>query len=257
MRWLIRSRLVQALLILMVLLFGPVLIAGGLYYFSDEQPPWWDAKFQSSGQAPLAQEHEAAVVQIYAARAYRWRGVFAVHTWIAYKKHGSDAYERYDVIGWNVVPLTRNRGAGDADWFGRAPELIYDERGEKAALLIPKLEQAIANYPYGGRGGYTTWPGPNSNTFVAHVLRQIPEIDAAMPPHAVGKDFGTSWLSVLETPSNTGWQVSFKGYAGFAVGLVEGVELHFLGETLGVDFLRPALKFPGLGRLGMNRVKKH
>ena len=99
MRWLIKSRLAQALLILLVLLFGPVLIAGGLYYFSDEQPPWWDAKFQSSGQAPLAQEHEAAVVQIYAARAYRWRGIFAVHTWITYKRRGSDAYERFDVIG--------------------------------------------------------------------------------------------------------------------------------------------------------------
>lgn len=257
MRWLIRNRLFKALVILLVLLFGPILIAGGLYYFTPPQPLWWEAKFRPTGQAPSAASHEDAVVQIYAARAYRWRGIFAVHTWIAYKRRGGDRYQRYDVIGWNVVPLTKNRGAPDADWFGRAPSVIFDERGEAAEKLIPKIEQAVADYPYGGRGGYTTWPGPNSNTFVANVVRQIPEIDIAMPPHAVGKDYAGRWLDVFQTPSNTGWQVSFKGYAGFAIGLVEGVELHVLGETLGIDLLRPALKFPGLGRLGMSRVRKH
>jgi len=152
-----------------------------------------------------------------------------------------------------LIPLTKNRGAADADWFGRAPTLIYDVRGARAADIIPKIENAIADYPYGGKGGYTTWPGPNSNTFVAYVLRAIPEIDAALPPHAVGKDYARGWFSLLPTPSNTGWQLSVKGYVGAAIGWVEGIELHFLGETLGVDFLRPALKFPGLGRIGMKR----
>lgn len=257
MRLLNRRRLSLAFFVLLLLLFGPIFVSAGFYYFSKPQPPWWEAKFQSAGLAPSPSAHEEAVVQIYAARAYRWRGIFAVHTWIAYKRRDAQTYQRYDVIGWNVVPLTKNRGAPDADWFGRAPSLIYDERGEKAERLIPKIERAIADYPYGGRNGYTTWPGPNSNTFVAYVVRQVPELNVAFPPHAVGKDFTEQWFSILETPSNTGWQVSIKGYAGFAIGLVEGVELHVLGETLGVDLLRPALKFPGLGRLGMRRVTQH
>ena len=117
--------------------------------------------------------------------------------------------------------------------------------------MIPKIETAIAAYPHAERGGYTVWPGPNSNSFVAAIARAVPELDLTLPPHAVGKDFAPGWVSLMQTPSNTGWQVSFAGYAGFAFGRVEGLELHVLGQTLGVDILRPALKFPTLGRVGM------
>jgi hypothetical protein len=35
------------------------------------------------------------------------------------------------------------------------------------------------------------------------------------------------------------------------VGWVEGIELNFFGGVLGLDLRRPALKFPGIGRLGV------
>ena len=35
------------------------------------------------------------------------------------------------------------------------------------------------------------------------------------------------------------------------VGWIEGFEINFLGAVLGFDIRRPALKFPGIGRLGM------
>ena len=38
---------------------------------------------------------------------------------------------------------------------------------------------------------------------------------------------------------------------GVTVGWVEGVELNLFGGVLGFDLRRPALKFPGLGRIGM------
>ena len=37
---------------------------------------------------------------------------------------------------------------------------------------------------------------------------------------------------------------------GVLVGLEEGLEVNVLGLTFGVDFNRPALKLPGLGRVG-------
>ena len=58
----------------------------------------------------------------------------------------------------------------------------------------------------------------------------------------------------MPTPSNTGWQFSLAGYAGIGIGRIEGLELHILGQTLGVDVLRPAVKLPGLGRVGFGRT---
>jgi len=41
------------------------------------------------------------------------------------------------------------------------------------------------------------------------------------------------------------------GYLGLTIGWVEGLEINFLGAVVGLDIRRPALKLPGIGRLGM------
>src|SRR3954451_17111959 len=96
-----------------------------------------------------------------------------------------------------------------------------------------------------------TTPGPNSNTFVQAVLNAVPELKAVLPPTAIGKDYPYhgEWYGL--TPSRTGLFISLGGYLGLTVGWVEGVELNFFGGVLGLDIRRPALKLPGLGRLGM------
>ena len=38
---------------------------------------------------------------------------------------------------------------------------------------------------------------------------------------------------------------------GLTIGWVEGLELNLFGGVLGLDIRRPALKFPGVGRLGL------
>ena len=48
--------------------------------------------------------------------------------------------------------------------------------------------------------------------------------------------------------------ISLGGYLGATVGWVEGIELNVFGGVIGVDIRRPALKFPGLGRLGISQV---
>lgn len=119
--------------------------------------------------------------------------------------------------------------------------------------MIPKIQAAIERYPYASDAGYVVWPGPNSNSFIADIARAVPEMRVSLPPVAVGKDFAPGWFSLMQTPSNTGWQISIAGYAGLAVGRVEGLELHLLGQTLGIDILRPALKVPAFGRIGFPR----
>jgi Protein of unknown function (DUF3750) len=235
-----------------VLLFVlPVLLSAGLMV-SARAEHWSRARWDSTGMAPAADEHPNAVVQVYVARARGWKGVFAVHSWIAFKGEGAPAYDRYEVVGWGVgsgaPAVRRNLRPADARWAGNDPELVVDLRGPAAAAAIPKLRSAIERYPYPLT--YLTWPGPNSNTFVAWLGREVPELRLTLPPTAIGKDFLGQQLGAM-TPSGTGVQLSLGGLLGIAIGLNEGFELNLLGLVVGFDPRRVAIKLPGLGQLGV------
>jgi hypothetical protein len=141
-----------------------------------------------------------------------------------------------------------NRTGADNWWFGSEPRLLVDRRGHDVEALIDRVEAAIAVYPY--RDSYRTWPGPNSNTFVAYVARAVPELRLALPPTAIGKDFLAGGALGASAPSGSGVQLSLLGLAGVVAGWDDGLEVNVLGLTLGVDLRRPALKLPGVGRLG-------
>jgi hypothetical protein len=51
-----------------------------------------------------------------------------------------------------------------------------------------------------------------------------------------------------------GRPVSLAGFAGVAIGWVEGLEVNFLGLVAGLDLRRPAIKLPGWGRIGLSPV---
>jgi hypothetical protein len=192
------------------------------------------------------------VLQVYAARTVGWRGVFAVHTWIALKPSAAPAYRRYEVIGWGVdrgLPAVRvDRGGPDDHWFGARPERLVDVRGDGVDALIARVEAAVASYPY--PASYRTWPGPNSNTFVAHVGRAVPELRLTLPPTAIGKDYLPNHALAAVTPAGRGVQVSLLGVAGVLAGWDEGIEVNLLGLTFGIDPRGPALKVPVAGRVG-------
>ena len=84
-----RTVLARALALVGVLLLGPfsVLAFGNL----DLETHWRNASLASSGQAPDPQQEREALVQVYGARAYNWRGAFAIHTWIAAKRDNARA----------------------------------------------------------------------------------------------------------------------------------------------------------------------
>ena len=64
--------------------------------------------------------------------------------------------------------------------------------------MIPAVEQAVKDYRYANAGDYRLWPGPNSNSFVAAVLRAVPQMKATMPPNAIGRDFRSASLCRLD-----------------------------------------------------------
>ena len=241
----------MALLLLLVLLIaGPLLqIAIGRVSI---QGDWSTATHRASGLAPDPKAHPDAVVQVYAGRTFGWRGAFAVHTWLAAKPAGANSYQRYEVIGWyarsgrSAVSVSNMRAA-DAEWYGAAPHLIRDLRGADAERVLAKLPAATASYPYAMR--YSAWPGPNSNTFIAHLGREIPELRLTLPSLAVGKDYMPLGQLFSRTPSGTGYQLSLSGLLGVAIARDEGLEFNVLGLVTGIDLVRPALKLPGIGNI--------
>jgi hypothetical protein len=238
------------LLFVVLLASGPLcVLAFGRASLSTE---WRTATHRPTGLAPDAATHPEAIVQVYAGRAFNWRGAFAVHTWLAAKPAGADRYTRYEVIGWyamrggSAVSVSDSR-APDAEWFGAKPQLVRELRGATAEAVIARLPQAVASYPYPDR--YSAWPGPNSNTFTAHLGRAIPELRLALPSLAIGKDYLPDGRVFARTPSGTGWQLSLGGLLGVLAGPDEGFELNVLGLVTGIDLARPALKLPGFGEV--------
>jgi hypothetical protein len=216
---------------------------------------WRTASQEPVGLAPEPAAHPEAVVQVYAARVIGWRGVFGVHTWIAVKSAAAREYTVYEIIGWRLrwqdTALAIRHRAPDARWFGAEPELIAEKRGPAAAELIPRIDAAARAYPWAGE--YVMWPGPNSNTFTAWVLRAVPELGADLPPTAIGKDYRGAKL-VGSAPSGRGFQFSLFGLAGITASGVEGLEVNLLGLTFGVNPFDPALKLPLVGRIGASRA---
>lgn len=212
---------------------------------------WRTASREPAGLAPDPANTPEAVVQVYAARAVRWRGYFGVHTWVAVKRTDAREFTVYEVSGHRLrrtgTSLVVGQRAPDGFWYGNRPELLGDKRGDGVDAIIDRIEAAVRSYPWADR--YGIWPGPNSNTFVAHVLRSAPELRVDLPPTAVGKDF-LGIKPVGSLPSGTGGQLSLFGVAGIAVGLEEGLEVNLLGLTFGIDPASLALKLPLVGSIG-------
>lgn len=217
---------------------------------------WRVASREPVGLAPAPDAVREAVVQVYGARAVRWRGYFGIHTWVAVKPADASAYTVYEVLGWRLrrdgSAVVVSERAPDARWFGAAPQLLAERRGEGVDDMIERIAAAAHDYPYAGT--YRVWPGPNSNTFVAWLLRAVPELRSDLPATAIGKDY-LGWRSFARSPSGTGYQFSLFGVLGVLAGLEEGLELNVLGLTFGVDPLGLSLKLPLVGRLGWPEVQ--
>ncbi|MGD9603256.1 MAG: DUF3750 domain-containing protein [Gammaproteobacteria bacterium] len=243
----------MTLWLLGLLVLGPLVVAasGAVSLTAD----WRTASRESTGRAPDPHVAREAVVQVYAARAFNWRGLFAVHTWIATKEADAPGYRVHQVVGWyegggrSVVDSRID--LPDRRWYDAEPTVIRDVRGPAAAALIPAIERAVADYSY--RQTYGLWPGPNSNTFIAHVGRAVPELRLALPPTAIGKDYLGDGRLLAPAPSGTGVQVSLGGYVGVLAALREGLEVNVLGAVFGIDPWHLGIKLPGIGLLALRR----
>ncbi|MEM9305045.1 MAG: DUF3750 domain-containing protein [Pseudomonadota bacterium] len=250
-------------LLLPVFLFLCAIIGGPLAVAFERHPrfdTWREARAGSvepAGLAAPAGPGTPAVVQVYAARTWGSRRPFAVHTWIAVKPAEADRYELHHVMGWRrnrgLPVVVREQGEPDLPWYGAAPTLLLDLRGPEAEPLIEEIRDAAARYPW--QREYRAWPGPNSNTFVAWVGREVPGLGLDLPSTAIGKAYVEIDEALGPSVSGSGVRASLWGVASLSAGLEEGVEINLFGLHAELDLFDLAVELPGVGRIGRPEVR--
>jgi Protein of unknown function (DUF3750) len=237
------------MLILLIIFLLPIAARAIVYAIRDNPRSWRDADWSSAGMLPSADEYAQARVVFFTGKAGAWKGIFSVHSWIVLKRRNEARWTRYDVVGWGE-PVRVNNWPVDGRWYGNEPVLLADISGAEAEKLIPRIERTVKAYDYSQSGDYRIWPGPNSNSFIAAILRTVPELGVSLPSNAVGRDFRHGF-HIGRTDSGTGLEFNLGGYAGLKVGWVEGIEINLFGLVAGLDVRYPAVKLPGYGRIGI------
>jgi hypothetical protein len=237
------------MLIVFALFFAPILARAAFYALGSDPRSWRDADWSSTQLLPRAADTKPARVIVFTGTTGAWKGIFSVHSWVVFKRENATNWTRYDVVGWGE-PVRANGWPADGRWYGNVPVAIADVSGPEADKMIPRVEAVVKNYTYARAGDYRIWPGPNSNSFTAAILREMPELGVALPPNAVGRDFRNGFYAG-RTDSGTGVELNLNGYAGVKIGWVEGVEVNLLGLVAGLDLRHPAIKLPGYGRIGV------
>lgn len=168
-----------------VILIG--LILSNIFTVKD----WRTASRESAKIAPDPLTTNEAVLHVYGANAWGWRGWFAIHTWIAAKQTGETAYTVYDVVGWRgyhgqpVLRITKD--VPDRYWYGEKPRILKAHRGTGVDELIVAVNKAAHAYPW--KETYKAFPGPNSNTFTAWIAKQVPTLELSLPFSAIGSGY--------------------------------------------------------------------
>ena len=161
---------------ILALFLLPIAARAALYASRSGPGSWRDADWSSTGMLPPA-------------RDYRRRGVLVIrrpHRRLEGHVRGAQlgraqARERRD-----LDPLRRGRlgqsgahngWAPDGRWFGNMPVVLADMRGAAGRGADPEDRGRGQGLRYDKAGDYRIWPGPNSNTFIAAVLRAVPELE--------------------------------------------------------------------------------
>jgi hypothetical protein len=241
------KRLFLAILVIYLL---PALASAGWWALKERPKSWREAKWTSSGVLPKPDADGEAAIYVLSAATGGMKGAVASHSWIVTKGTGDEAYNRYDKVGWGS-PIRRNNYQPDAYWYSNTPHIVRALKGPEAEALIPAVEAAIQSYPYATPGAYRIWPGPNSNTFVAHVLRSVPDLNAVLPPDAVGRDYLPEGHLFALDADGLDIHATLYGLIGVSAGVRSGLEIHFMGLVAGIDVRRPGIKIPAIGRVGV------
>ena len=139
---------------------------------------------------PVA-ERPACVVQLRYASLPHGLGLVADHYWFVVTEEGSGACHRWEVWqspdagGTSIGHVHCDLKEPDANVGGGPTRIAAVWHGAEARALRAVLERS-GDYPHCHL--YHYWPGPNSNTYAAWVLKKA-GIDYTLPWRAIGATY--------------------------------------------------------------------
>jgi hypothetical protein len=176
---------------------------------------------------------------------------FAHHSWIDLKRGDERSWRRIEITsetsGVRSTDIRPAAARRDVRWGEREVRVLACVSGPNARSVVEQIEQRAGELSQRYADDYIAWPGPNSNTLIADIARSVPGLSVQMHHNAVGKDY-PGWIEAGLTSSRTGVHLDTLPL-GVALGLREGIELHFLQLTFGLSFWPPRLELPFLPEL--------
>jgi hypothetical protein len=176
----------------------------------------------------------------------------AVHYWFVVFDVNSGRWHRWEVWqaknagGQSVGHIHCDLRHPDCGVGGGAYRLAAEWDGSAAQAIYAVLTKAH-DYPHWDR--YRAWPGPNSNTFAAWVLREA-GLHYSFDPRAIGKDY--MGLLGMQRSSRPPCVQLETPLLGVRIGLYDGVEVHLLGLTCGLRW-SPLEVYTPVGRVGLRK----
>jgi Protein of unknown function (DUF3750) len=190
------------------------------------------------------------VVQLRYATLPHVLRAFAVHYWFVMFDPASRQWHRWEVWqskdagGKSIGHVHCDLRHPDCGVGGGAYRLAAEWNGSPARAICSVLNNA-RDYPH--RDRYRVWPGPNSNTFVAWVLREA-ALHHSFDPRAIGKDY-VGLFGVGRSARPPGAQLETP-LLGVKFSLHDGVEVHWLCLTWGLRWSPLAIDTP-FGRVSV------
>jgi hypothetical protein len=200
--------------------------------------------------SPLPAAPTEPLVQLRCAPLPGALGSIAEHHWFLEfdpedgRWHRWELWQLANVGGTSWGHVHKDLIRAEAGLNGYPPRVVAEWRGQAARDLRAAIADSAA-YPH--RDRYLAWPGPNSNTYIAWVLRRS-GAPADLGPLRIGMDYLGPQGGVAFSTTGTGVQAETP-VLGARVGPQEGAEVHFLCFTFGIDTWPPAIKTP-VGRVG-------
>ncbi|MFT6361502.1 MAG: hypothetical protein ACJAV6_000413 [Candidatus Paceibacteria bacterium] len=123
---------------------------------------------------------------------------FAVHTWIVTVSNGK--IDRWEILhqksednttGYfyrNAHPPVQGLKKGFfTNWDSNLIGSVSGDQYSLAKRILDYIENRTPTYPHQNK--YSIYPGPNSNTYVAWILKEFPTSGIKLPWNAFGKNY--------------------------------------------------------------------
>ncbi|MGJ8658009.1 MAG: DUF3750 domain-containing protein [Akkermansiaceae bacterium] len=170
---------------------------------------------------------------------------FATHTFLDYRESVDSPWYRVEVFNpkSGVVNKKISNTAVHAKkrWDERV-RILSQSDGKSNPHFARDIRAFAASYD---DSVYRSYPGPNSNTFMEKMIREVDGVSAILDHNAIGKELG---FYAGKTAGGTGVKLQ-TSVLGIALGLKEGVEVSALGLSAGVSVYPLSVRIPFLPKI--------